>query len=586
MMTTQRMNGIYGLFRLDGGPLDAPDMQLLGLPVGPEPAPAAALGYDHYEPHAIHHHADANGITVVAGIVSEAEELTARLGLGKDTPIALLARTALARFGVETPAELLGEWSLLHWEAQGRLTVMMSTARRDRLYYAMAGARIAIAPDIFPLGRLPWIGETIDAAGFLHALGIAPIREAAGDATMYAAVHQIGPGEMVQFDAHGVRSARCDTALPSMPAFTGSFDEAVAEAEAMLRHIVRGRLAQTAKPVAMLSGGLDSSLIAWIAATELDVGQQLNFLTSVAPPGSGLADETAFADMVAEHLGQPRHDIFPADDANSYCPPDWMLGGASGPLTPTRHCLTQAFDAALQAHGATLMVDGTYGEMTATARLAPPTLRNRLRRLADAVTHSRQRLSFQATAVESFHVRLAPHLLANLPEPIAALIGKAVEPNIDSNAKLLGYMYGAHKAHQIPDQFFAGAVRVYYPYRDVRLLRLFAGFPIKMLREQGGDRDVARHMLKGRLPDAIRLRRSGMPASPDHLVRMQRQALAVRERIPMFRKAEANEWFDLDWLDQALQRVAAQGVRNIHDANVVQITAVMSEFLTWWRLRR
>jgi asparagine synthase (glutamine-hydrolysing) len=586
MTASPRMSGIYGLFRLDGGPLDASDMQILGLPPGSEPISAVTAGFDQYEPQLVHSHADETGIIVLAGFVSEVEALAARLGLGKDIPIALLALAALARFGAETPAELLGEWSLLHWNSMGQLTVMMSTARRDRLHYAISGQHVAIAPDIMPLGQLPWVGEDIDAAGFLYPLGIAPVREGAGDATMYSAVRQIGPGEMVQFDKHGIRKARCETALPAMPAYTGSFADAVAEAESMLRHIVRERLAHTAKPATMLSGGLDSSLIAWVAASELEAGQHMDFLTSVAPPGSGIPDETAFADMVAQRLGQPRHDIFPGEQANSYCPADDMLGGASGPLTPTRHCLTRAFQAALHAQGATLMLDGTYGEMTATARLARPTIRNRLRRLANAVIYGRQRMSYQATAIESFHVRLAPHLLANLPEPIAALIGKEVSPNLDRNAALLGYMYGAQKAHQIPDQFYAGAVRVHYPYRDVRLLRLFAGFPLKMLREQGGDRDVARHMLKDRLPDAIRLRRSGMPASPDHLVRMQRQALTVRERIPVFRKAEADDWFDLDWLDQALQRVAAQGVRNIHDANVVQITAVMAEFVTWWRLRR
>ena len=40
------------------------------------------------------------------------------------------------------------------------------------------------------------------------------------------------------------------------------------------------------KAMSLLSGGLDSSLLAWVEAQERKNGQYLSFLTSVAPPGS------------------------------------------------------------------------------------------------------------------------------------------------------------------------------------------------------------------------------------------------------------------------------------------------------------
>jgi asparagine synthase (glutamine-hydrolysing) len=92
-------------------------------------------------------------------------------------------------------------------------------------------------------------------------------------------------------------------------------------------------------------------------------------------------------------------------------------------------------------------------------------------------------------------------------------------------------------------------------------------------------------LLDGRLPDAIRLRTRGMPASPDHIPRLQRHAEAARLRIADFRRAELDDWLDLDWLDQALGRVAVRGPRDVYEANQVQLTAITAEFLLWWRAR-
>ena len=95
-----------------------------------------------------------------------------------------------------------------------------------------------------------------------------------------------------------------------------------------------------------------------------------------------------------------------------------------------------------------------------------------------------------------------------------------------------------------------------------------------------------RSLLEGRLPDTIRLRTEGMPASPDHLPRLQRQAEAARLRIAEFRRAELDEWLDLDWLDAGLAQVAARGARDVAEANQVQLTAICAEFMLWWRTRR
>ncbi len=125
-----------------------------------------------------------------------------------------------------------------------------------------------------------------------------------------------------------------------------------------------------------------------------------------------------------------------------------------------------------------------------------------------------------------------------------------------------------------------------YPFRDTGLLRLIAGLPRHLPAGPDGDRALGRALLAGHLPDAIRLRKHGMAASPDHLPRLQRHAPAARQRIATFRAAGLSEWLDLDWLEQALERMAQSGTRSHSTANEVQLTAIAAEFLLWWQQRR
>ena len=349
---------------------------------------------------------------------------------------------------------------------------------------------------------------------------------------------------------------------------------------------MRGKLARNAKIAPMLSGGLDSSLLSWLAATECGADTELLALTSVAPPDSGIADESPFADLVAKSLDLKSRHIFPAHDVNIYRPTDAILTGGSGPILPNRHCLTDAFQIAAKDIGATLIIDGTFGEMSVTARLPSRNPMQKLRSITGLLLRSTPMFRLPKEEATPFHVRLAPHLLTNLPEAIRAAQAAPPANQIwPFQNELLGYIPGIEKALAQSNEFYPGAVRMTHPYRDVRLLRLFAGFPMQMLTKNGADRGIGRMMMKGHLTDAIRLRRIGMPASPDHLHRLQRQADAARKRIPHFRKAEVSDWIDLDWLDITLQSVAARGPISVDEANEVQLTAIVAEFLLWWRLQ-
>lgn len=582
-----RSSGVYGLFCLDGAPVAQADARQLGMTPSQTPVSWILDGHDSHFPTAIHRHSSAEGNIILVGQIAGAEDFAARLGLVRNSPVGLIAAAALARFGAQTPAEMLGEYSLLHRDIDGRLTLMIGPARRDRLHYVIAGARVAVASDLFRLARIDWVGGEVDDAGLLLRWGNRHMRATMGDRTMLTAVRQLSSGDSVVIEGDGRTTKSSAKLFIPQARWRGAYADAIAESEDMLRNIMRERIGGGTRPAMLLSGGLDSSLLAWLAATERSSEQIMFALSSAAPTASGLEDETPFALQVADHIGLDFAKAAAADDADFFRPPDKILSGASGPILSNRHCLTEAFQIAAKAGGANMMVNGTYGEMTATARLPETGIAQRLRMAASQIYHQLRGTQHEWQNVGPFLIRLAPSRLANLP---ASIRGTATQPStikstISARTGLLGYLPGTESALKIANEFYPGALRMEFPFRDMRLFRLFAGFPVAMLLEGGHDRPVVRSILDGHIPDAIRLRRRGMPAEPDRFYRMQRQASAARLRIAEFRKADIDEWIDLDWLDAALLRVALQGALDNNDTNEVQLTAIAAEFLWWWRTR-
>lgn len=580
---TPRASGIYGSFRLDGGSPDPGEIAALGLAEASDKAPWAIAGHDPFAPDAVSRHDERGAATLIVGYIEDADELALRLGLDPRSSPARIAEAALQRFGHDAPAHVMGEWSLLHREPDGAVTLMVSAGVRDPVFYAASGQRLAVAPDLFALARIDWVDTRFDEAGLLFPVARAALRAARGDTTMVRGVRQLESGASVIIDSQGSVKRRQVNVLIAQPPARHSFDELVEEAEALLRHIMATRLARTQRSAHMLSGGLDSSLLAWLAAEERSAGRDPIAVTSAAPPGSGLTDETEYAAIVARTIGVECYKAWPGENANIYRPALSILSGQNGPPLSNRHVLTDALVTKAMAHGATLLIDGAYGEMSATVRLTAQGLKNRIRARAGQIYRGVRAFGSSQAPHGPFHVRLAPHRLAALPDVMTEALAKPAQTfALPGRGDLFGYIPGIERGLALPTEFYPGGLRTELPFRDMRLLRLFAGMPVSTLLQGGADRPVVRRMLEGHLPDSIRLRRGGMPASPDHNHRLQHQASTASERIPLFRKAGIDDWLDLDWLDQALAGMAVTGPQSVNHGNEVQLTAMMAEFLLWW----
>ena len=565
-------SGLWGLARA-GGPIAPRDATRLGLPRTDRDR--TAIGRDAQDPGLVSALDDQNGQTILTGWIADRSGLAARLGLPADADPATLARAALARFGQDTPAEMLGEWSLYHSEPGGPVWLMQAATIRDRLFFAGNGARLAFAPDAAALRRLDWVDGELDPEAVGLSLGRYGLRQLIGGRSIFRGIEKIPAGGSIKFAADGSVQPGSAELLVPQPRFSGDAGDALSALEVTLRTVLRERLGMTGRAAMLLSGGLDSALLAALAARELD--EPPLALCSVAPPGSGIADEFSYAKALADRHGIQIEPVCPGPEADPYRPAPQVLAGAEIPLLSNRHCLTSCFQDAARSLGATMLVNGTYGEMSVTARLpGPPTIRQRLgavRRLVASKLRSEH---------DAFHVALAPHRLAALSQHRAEAVSMA--ESIWLGPDQAGYIPGSKKALAQPNAFYAGALRMDFPYRDLRLLRLYASLPPEIAYALGPDRGPVRSIGKDLLPEAVRLRQRGMPADPGHYARLQAFAAPARTRIAAFRAAGIDDWLDLGWLDQALARVAKRGVTGVDDANRVQLTALAAEYLTWARI--
>ena len=565
--------GLHALIDLSQGPVAPADAAALGLTMKGSGFPFRVSDNKQASETILQ---DAERTTILLGHADDVVRVSRELGVAADVGAVQLARLALDRWGGEAARRLPGEWMLLDMQP-GCLTLMQSAARLAWMLYSRHGGQIAVSPDITSLARLSWIGGDLDEEGFMFAVGRGPLRRQGTGRTILRDARMLKPGECIRFMLEGTVS---EVRLPFVPVppWGGTITEAAAEAGTLLHEIVGERLARHGDVACLLSGGLDSSLLTMFVADRLRSGQGAVCLTSVAPPGSGLADELGEARLVADRLGLDLVPVVPGASPGIYAPDAGEFVDANGPSLSVRHYLYRALAEQARSCGVTGVFDGAFGEMTVTGPIPLVSRGWALRQFAKRLL--RRGRQPQASA---FHVRLAPHRLQNLPPAIAA--SDLDIPRVRRRDEAWGYFPGVEKIMEGPANI-SGILPSEFPFRDQRLLQRFAGFPARFLLHEGMNRAPARIMMAGRLPDSIRLRTGGMPFSPDYMLRLRTEAPAARARIPAFRTAGVADWLDLDWLDGSLARFARNGPSNVGDAFEVQLTAMVAEFLLWWRSTR
>ena len=201
-------------------------------------------------------------------------------------------------------AELRGMFAIALWDSRRRRLVLA----RDRfgikpLYTAQTPAGFAFSSEIAPLLALGADG-TIDRQAIADylTLGYVP-----GEDTAFAAIERLEPGTALVWQDGTLTSERWWTLEPPDDGLT---------LEQTLRESVRLHLRSDVPLAVLLSGGIDSSLLALLARDELGEAP----MTFTVGFGDAAFDELDAARTVAEAIGSDHHEVSVRPDAAADLP--------------------------------------------------------------------------------------------------------------------------------------------------------------------------------------------------------------------------------------------------------------------------
>ena len=213
--------------------------------------------------------------------------------------------------GLDFAVELRGMFALALWDGRHRRLVLA----RDRfgikpLLYTADHGRLAFASELRALTALPGVSAEVDLAALSTYLTVNAVM---GERTMLRAVRRLRPGHMLVADRRGMRLERYARDLPAAAGRerAGSLAALGDQARERVRESVRAHLQGDVPVGVLLSGGVDSGLIAALAAQE-STKPLKTFSVGFTEPAF---DESATARMIAARYGTEHSELMVGPEA-------------------------------------------------------------------------------------------------------------------------------------------------------------------------------------------------------------------------------------------------------------------------------
>ncbi len=386
-----------------------------------------------------------------------------------------------AEWGAELLDRLDGMFALAVWDAgAGELLLARDRMGEKPLYYAERGGSLLFASELRALLRHPAIDLEVDPdalARYLVYDYVPPPR------TILCGVHKLAAGEQLIARPGSGGAPRRYWELPLAPEPPGGriteLDAGAAELRAVLSRAVASRLVSDVPLGVFLSGGLDSSLVAVLAARARG-GDLDTFSIAFDDPSY---DESPWARRVARHIGARHHERrVTAGDLLDLVPRLGQLLDeplADGSLVPT-HLLArfarERVTVALGGDGSDELFGGypTFVAEAITGRAADRLPARAARLLARAGRRLERRLP--ALTDNFAPAFIAAHFLQGLGERGARRHQAwLAATDVADVAALLGPAASAAAAGDLLDHAGALAARCASPDRWDRLLAFYAG---------------------------------------------------------------------------------------------------------------
>lgn len=592
------MRLICGVVHLDGAPADAKTLcAMLGALTSPGLTPQSALRVDGPAALGV---VDFSGNRTAGDLprgpdstwlaadlrLDRPRELAEMLELPPGTDEESLALAAIGKWGNDLPDRLDGDFALAAWDPERRRLICTRDIMGSRpLCYTYRPGRL------FAFASLP---RGLHASGVASrrldvvALGRLQVEYASrGRLTGFEEIAWLLAGQSLVATPDGLRLYR---AWRPDPARVGSRRCSAAEAAATLRNLVEEavvcRLPAEGPVAAHLSGGLDSSAVAVIAARRLRTGnRKLYAFSQLAKPSHegrpALRDEREYVEAVLaqepdiewapvylpslDEEGTIDSDLPLAGPMTS--PDDWICDAASRAGTGL------LLSGAGGDEGATYNGSGLYAAMLRQGRWRslPAELRARARR----EKHTLVRVAASRLIIPLLPDWTARMLPSRPGQPVAgarrrnalsflnASLAKQVDAALPSQKEwnsratdriqMLTESYLVARTDRWSILGARHGIAFSYPLADRRILEFALSLPLERFLDQGFSRQPHRNAMAGILPESIRWRDSKFVPFPDMPANLAAAAAGLLVRLERLRRcAAATEMFNMEAIAAAL----------------------------------
>ena len=506
----------------------------------------------------------AAGLTVVADArLDDRDALCAALGVPPPDRAGLadgaLILRAYTRWGRACPRHMLGDYAFVVWDARQRTLF----CARDHIgarpfYYARTPERFVFASAVEAVLAVSGVSDALDEA--VLATYLTSVSLPTTTRTFFAAVRKLPPGHTLTLAGDEVRVERY-WRPEEVPRARPASDDAYAEEFLDLyARAVRDRLRGAPDPVGVhLSGGLDSSSIAVLAARELrhqgrPAPLAFGWLPPLGPtpPKAEYAPEYARIDAVCEREGlQVLHQSPTVDEMVALLRQDGTFPGVHihyNEDAVQRRAVAQGVRVVLsgwggddgasfngQGHEAYLLLTGQWGKLLDGCRarrrrpvkflaglvlpLVHPRLWKTLRKLwrRDEFIFQSRRWLIDPT----FARRVRP-----LPTPVLRPVGVR-----RTQLQLLGHGYLVERIEGWAASGARRGIEYRYPLLDRRVLEFALGLPPDQFRRGRYGRWLMRHALRSVLPPEVCWEQSKTdPARSETILHTIGEALPIVER--------------------------------------------------------
>lgn len=547
-------------------------------------------------------------LTITADVrLDNRDELIAALALGP-RPIsdAALVLAAYRKWGEDCPARLLGDFAVAMWDGgRNRLFCARDHMGVKPFYYHSGAGVFAFASEIKALFAFDGISVSLNEARIADYLAgmVTDVQS-----TLYADVFRLPPHHSLTVAASGLELRSYWQLAPSIPT---PGDDLVERFRDLFANAVRCRLVGPGRVGAMLSGGLDSSSIATVAAPLVSdmSGHPLATISAVFDRTPAWNERPFIEAVLATCVFDPS--FIESDDVAPFADLDRILVEQEGAfLAPGLAISRQLYSAAakrgirvlLDGHGGDEVVSHGYGRLHELARAhrwfalwressgvsrtygdsawhvfrAYLSLYGPLRRLPflRAASRVRRRLAGHGNGRLASTEWINADLVArtDLAARYRAQRRSEAEATVSEQTRQEWFLSSGMVPHafEVLDRAAAAAgVEPRYPFWDKRLVEFCLGLPSEAKLKDGWSRLILRRAMEDILPRAVQWRRDKLDFAP-HLIRgMLAHHSHLLDEILVEDSHGVGRFVDLGAVAAAHRRVVDQ--QTAADGNDVQI---------------